>query len=201
MRYIIFGTTSGFRYRPNYLSLILLNKPGFTCWWTKRIYRNKGQIDWIWEVLPWFCKYCFTDIIMFPSFCFHYKAALPLRRCLKSWLKCRVGEGGTKWKLITWSPQIDIGLIYSGRGTLIFFGWNPNIFVTLEPMQNFKINADNSGHLVPCSAHKPLWPKCSTIYNLNRHMSEQHDSFQRENVWQITTNKPFVCLVCDFFFF
>ena len=63
-------------------------------------------------------------------------------------------------------------------------------------MQNFKINADNSGHLVPCSAQKPLGPKCSTIYNLLRHMLEQHDSFQGENVSQRTTNEPFVCLVC-----
>ena len=59
-------------------------------------------------------------------------------------------------KTKTWSPQIDIGLIYSGRGNNCFLGWNPNIFITLVPMKNFKINTDNSGHLVPCSTHKPL---------------------------------------------
>ena len=39
--------------------------------------------------------------------------------------------------------------------------------------------------------------KFTTIYNLHRHMLEQHDSFQGDDVSQRTTNESFVCLVCE----
>ena len=38
--------------------------------------------------------------------------------------------------------------------------------------------------------------KCSTIYNLHRHMLEQHNSFHGENWAMSAANEPFVCLVC-----
>jgi hypothetical protein len=38
--------------------------------------------------------------------------------------------------------------------------------------------------------------KCSTVYNLHRHMQEQHNSFQGENVSERTANGQFVCVVC-----
>ena len=38
--------------------------------------------------------------------------------------------------------------------------------------------------------------KCSTTYNLHRHMQERHNSVQGENVSNRTANEQLVCVIC-----